>query len=713
MKRYLILLPVVFVALASCKKTETPGGEYPVPEPGTPYILEGTVKTDGFGWKTNSSVGLYSAMDQIKLINKQCKIVGWANTDPIIDEETGENTNNYTPSEYEGKPVARFNTPNLDLVQGENKFMVYSPYNPELTFVGGVIYGLSIGDAQTQPAPNVAADCFSFGNASGIPGVDEVFKFELTPVTALAKVTITSSELDGYAPKKVTIYDDANTAIAGGFNIDINTMEITPVGDPLNRVSVEVQKPENLKAGETQNIYLNILPLDFTGKELWVVVELVDEAGAVLTIPTKQSDLKFEAGKTTVIDLSDLSTEMNAAGDWYAATETRLLPGQGVAYGDANTYFIQCKNGSTYTGATYVDNPAIPGEVTIDYRARGNFYNAVPPVGVTFEWATLSNGNLYTPRTQNYDASAVDPSQFEIVHNEAEKTVTVKNIGAYAGAPILLMKKDGKVLWAWSFWNVAADGTSIDPVTVGSYGFAPMDIGQPTTDIDKWIANNTPAGNPDPIFRMTHYYQWGRHIPVFWTTFWSLDGLDGSVGNVPAVVGPISLASSTSTIGLIVNDPSNQSMKNWCTEDYQDLWGELDPEKEGAKTIYDPCPKGWRVASLPALQAIADLKGTAQFSADQGKVYLTVSGLTFIAQGRQTAKLTTAGGRPSNMGMGEKADAAACKEGMLWSNIAGAQQGQGLWSTSNAHATKDELRIGSQDRSNAVAVRCIVDKDNR
>ena len=721
MKRYSLFLTMLFLAAVACKKDEIIEGGDPVPEPGTAYLLEGTVKTEGFTWKTNSTVGLYSAMDAVRIINKECKIVGWADTTPIYDED-GNNTNDYTPSEYEGKAVARFNTPALDLVQGQNKFMVYSPYNNNLTYTGGTIYGLSVGDNQQQTAPNVAADCFAIGYATGTPGVDEAFSFELNPVTAIAQVKIGSSEFVGYSPKKVSIYDDSGTTIAGGFNINVETNEIQQAGEGLKSVAVEVINPVALASGQTQNIYLNILPVDFSNKDVWVIVELVDAAGGKITIPTKQKGLKFAAGQITEIDLSDIKTADNAAGDWYCPDDSRLLPGLGYAYGQANTFFIQCKSG-IYNGASLTPNPDIPEEVVIDYRVRGNFASItedMKPEGVSFEWFTLSNGNIYAPRMAGYESSnvVISNSTFTFEHKEAEKTVTVKNNGAFAGSPVLVMKKNGKILWAWSFWNVAADGTSIEPVQVGNYKFAPMDIGQATTDIEKWIANKN-GSNPDPVYRTIHFYQWGRPYPLFWTTYWSLDGIDGKAGNIPAVLGPVSLADALSTPALVAYPGTVEPKADWCSDTYSDLWGAEDVKEEGAKTIYDPCPKGWRVASVPALQALADLAGTASFSDEQGKVWAKVGDLTLITHGYQSSKDPTGKTqhRPENMGLGQTANSGDCKEAIIWSNVAGTEQGQDLYytsnSTKNAEDNRHTVRIASHNKVCAAAVRCIKDDDNR
>lgn len=719
MKKYLIL-SVVFLAAIACEKDKTPS--YPVPEAGASYVIEGTVNTEGFTWKTNSVVGLYSAQSDLRILNKECKIVGWADTTPDIDPETGENLNHYTPSEYEGKAVALFNTPGLDLVQGENRFMIYSPYNPDLAFANGVIMGLNVGDKQTQSAPNVASECFAVGYATGIPGVDETFKFELNPVTALIQVKITSSELAAYAPSKVTVFDESKTPIAGDFDIDVNTMTMTPIsGSELSQVSVEVVNPVALSSAKEQNIYLNILEADYSTKDVWVVVELADETGGKVTIPTKQTGLKFEAGKTTTIDLSGLKFSDNAAGAWYCAEDSRYVAGEGVAYGDANTYFIQYK-GATYKGADLAPNADIPEAVVIDYRARGDFAKAslAKPENVTFEWAKLKNGNIYTPRTAGYDASGVVISdKFTITPNPSEYKVTVTNTGAFAGAPILLMKDaSGKILWAWTFWNIAADGTKLDPVIVGDYKFAPMDIGQPTTKMETWAANKS-GNNPDPIYRMVHYYQWGRPMPMFWTTYWSLDMIGGDKnGNIPAITGPVSLATALENPHALVAYPGDVTpLPDWSTEKYRDLWGEVNNKEEGTKSIYDPCPKGWRVASYPALNAVAALASSAQFNdSSYGSPHAKVGGLVLLDQGRQTAKDATGKiqYRPENIGMGAAANASGSKEGFIWSNIAGDSQGQGLFNTTNSHGTeKKVIRMATFDRKNAAAVRCIVDKDAR
>lgn len=721
---YTIAIASLFL-ISSCSNDGTKKEEYPVPDPQTAYVIEGTVNTEGHTWLTNSEVGLYSTMTEVKAVNQECKIVGWA--DPTLVDENGDPIP-YTPSEYEGKAVARFNTPKMDLIQGENTFLVYSPYNPELVYVSGKIYGLSIDAEQTMKAPNMASDCFSLGTATGIPGKDEVFKFELNPITALAQVSISSSELQDYAPSKVTIWDESGSiALSGGFNVTVADMAFEEK-ETSSKVSVTVKNPVALASGSSQNIYLNVLPGDFSSKELWLIVELVNEEGNHVTIPMKKTGLKFTAGQTTKIDLSNLARLQNAAADWYETDEKRLLPGAGYAYGEANTYFIQCKNGSTYNGATYTPNNEYPDEVKINIKARGDFCSVVDPRGATFEWVKLGaydangyngTGDIYTGRVANYASSNVDPTQYEFNY-DGNLTVTVKNTGAYAGSPILLMVKNNKVLWSWTFWNIAADGTKVDPISFGSYQLANMEIGQPTTQYDTWVANKA-GNNPDPIFRMVNYYQFGRPMPVFWTTYWTVRDNKDRIGNCPILYGPMSLEESIANpVGVIVNETDNTDLPQWQKEKVGDLWGNCNDDQEnvGVKSIYDPCPKGWRVPDLAVYKYIAENITTGEgvgytYENTAGYVGIRIDGNLFATNGYNSGKIGT-NGRFNTMGMAVSGNASGCKWAILWSNytaFAGANQPFVFKFQSSAQKGQPEIK--QFYRTISAPVRCEVDKDNR
>ncbi len=718
MKRYFLFATMLLLAAAACQEKENLGGE--TPEPGTTYTLEGTVAADGFTWKSDAALSLFSATDGVRIQNGKCAIA----------------------SDGAGQATAKFTTPGIDLVAGENKLAVAYPYNASALYTSGRFTNFNLGD-QTVAAPGVVADYIAAGYATGTPGTDETFKFELTPVTAVAEVKIGTSmaEYAGAKISKVSL-QNSEVILGGGFNIDASSaVTLQPVdGKGTTSVAVNITTPEALSS-TAQTVYVSLLPADFTGKDLNILLSGTDAAGEPLTITLKTSDVKFEAGKTTTLDFSDIKAEDVVVEAWYCNTDTRYLAGLGYAYGQANTFFIQCKNG-VYNGGIFTENPEISDEVVIDYRIRGNRANITDdmiPDNVTFEWMTKSNGEtIYTPyplsEKGNTTGAIVDATTYTITPDPENYQVTVKNTGSYGGAPILLMKKNGKILWAWSFWNVAADGavasdpdTKIASVKVGNYEFAPMDLGQPTT-ADAWSANTA-----EYMFRMNLLYQWGRPFPIFWTNFWYIDGFPANTDKrVPSVEGPLSLAQSLSTVAMIINTPENQSMQNWSSENNTDLWGTSDPEKDGEKSIYDPCPKGWRVATMPAIKALI-ASGAPTFQGADGAAHknmtsMTLGGVLFYNNGYCNAKMANDPKKylsnPENtniqpgsimqFGVSNSNDSL---EGYIWTNAGGeAQASTMIWADPKRAEDKGydyTVKTSTNDLSHVMSVRCIVDTENR
>lgn len=707
---------IIIIACAALFSACTQEGleEYPTPDEGASYVFEGTVNTPGFTWKTKSDIGIYSATEAVKAVNLQCKIEGWADTD-LVDEEG--NPVPYTPSEWEGKGTAPFNSPALDLIAGENEFFAYTPYREDMTYLAGTIYNLEIGQEQTQPTPNVASDCFAYGVVKGIPKVDNTFKFTLNPVTAMIRVSIKTTEFAGCGVRKIELFDKNEKAkIGGSFNVNIEDNTFNTISD-FSKVTVNVKNPLPLETGVAQNFYVQALPGDYSADDMWAVIYL-EGATTRVTMPVKISELKLEAGKISDITFDDLKSS-DCAFKWFNPVEPRLQPALGYAYGDANTYLIQCKNGSTYAGGTYNPDPAIPSEVTIDFRARGNFSNAIDPTGATFEWFENA-GATYVLQTNGYVNT--NPTGFSFTVDQANYTVTVKNESAFAGAPILVMKKDGKTIWAWAFWNISADGTRLAGVKAGDYELANMDIGQNTTQFVTWAKTST---KPDLNYRCTYYYQWGRTTPVFWSSWPTCAWFNSGSGAVPVIEGQVSFAEALNNpVGLILlnqkpetSSASKIRISDWANAEsrFGDLWGgnlKSKPEIDGVKAIYDPCPKGWRVMddNAAALLASKGLSGltidsstagayTAKF-ADGGENYFTFNGCYEDA--------VASNGRIATMGMPNSG--AQKTQGMVWTNYAGSHNAV---QPHILYYGSDAVNDNTRNRGTAIAVRCQKDTDNR
>ena len=537
-------------------------------------------------------------------------------------------------------------------------------------------------------------------------------EFTLQHMLSYVRLSLASEAFAGVKLNSVTL-SCAGASLSGAFSTNYNTLVVSPkAGEGVDHVTVSFKDPVVLN-GAVKDIWFTVLPVDLTGQTATLTYSLTtpDET---FEVSTSLAGIRLEQGMAYTIDRSNFNPVPG-----FCPIDTRIRAGEGHAYGQANTFLIQCKDGQTYTGGTYRENPDIPGSVTIDYRVRGDRTTAVIPDDVQFGWATAdygtATGNMsqaYVPRVTNYTNSNVDPTGFSFTVDEDNYTVTVTNNSAHAGAPILLMMKDNKILWGWSFWNIAADGTVLQAEDLNGLPLANLEIGCPTTNYTQWVANQDTSGNPDPIWRMIHKYQWGRYLPVFWTTYWSLRVANTSYnGNVPACQGPVTMEESLEyPYGLIVPDPASAtaSISDWLSTGDNALWGEK-------KTIYDPCPKGWRVPDADNL-SVRRWNGSWSKVTAGGAYGWLCSGSFFPASGAIQNK-NTAVARIATIGGNSNGTSGA---GGWWSNYVQADGyrpaalgslGTTLGNTPGWWASG--TNVNTPSKAHGLSVRCILDNDER
>ena len=86
-------------------------------------------------------------------------------------------------------------------------------------------------------------------------------------------------------------------------------------------------------------------------------------------------------------------------------------------------------------------------------------------------------------------------------------------------------------------------------------------------------------------------------MPHFWTGYPSIDPGDGSGSNGNNLNMPwyktetaVTLAEAIARPVGFIAAPYPTKLTTWCSEDITQLWG-----ANGVKSVYDPCPKGWKV----------------------------------------------------------------------------------------------------------------------
>lgn len=150
----------------------------------------------------------------------------------------------------------------------------------------------------------------------------------------------------------------------------------------------------------------------------------------------------------------------------------------------------------------------------------------------------------------------------------------------------LIAAKDaeGKILWSWHIW-IPKTAITEDTYGLGSVKMMSRALG---ALVD---ADGTADAKPD-ITSVGLIYQWGRKDPFMnASSYFSSTGAHGAA-TVPADVFTTS-ASAGATIAHTIENPTEyvkgaDDENTWCTDATATNWG-------ATKTIYDPCPPGYRV----------------------------------------------------------------------------------------------------------------------
>lgn len=135
---------------------------------------------------------------------------------------------------------------------------------------------------------------------------------------------------------------------------------------------------------------------------------------------------------------------------------------------------------------------------------------------------------------------------------------------------------DGNITWSWHLWMPE---TPVGVVSDPDHTFTPTDYMD--RNVGALIVSPTPTDGVPPVKSYGLYYQWGRKDPFTGPMKVSGDPTE-------PVAGAIDMAAAIANPTHLPN--GSGAGNNWLTEDVQTLWDE-----GGGKTIYDPCPPGYKV----------------------------------------------------------------------------------------------------------------------
>ena len=155
----------------------------------------------------------------------------------------------------------------------------------------------------------------------------------------------------------------------------------------------------------------------------------------------------------------------------------------------------------------------------------------------------------------------------------------------------LIAAKNGneEIIWSWYIWIPET------PFTADGFGISSKPI--MSRNLGALVDAQVPTEGTVDIRSAGLYYQWGRKDP-FVGYKWGNPSVDvGVSGKSGRAMGK---ASEQITLAASIADPTTfvAYKGDWLNERMNDLWG-----KDADKTIYDPCPAGYRVSDYATSDA--------------------------------------------------------------------------------------------------------------
>ncbi|MBO4661521.1 MAG: hypothetical protein J5630_02340, partial [Bacteroidaceae bacterium] len=236
----------------------------------------------------------------------------------------------------------------------------------------------------------------------------------------------------------------------------------------------------------------------------------------------------------------------------------------------ANTYIVSA-------AGNYKFNATVKGNGGLD-PLTGTTATPIAPANIAGVKVLWELGDTYG-RAIKYEGGAYDISYSDgYVYFSTPSTFTT------GVACVAIYDSSDNILWSWNIWSTP------EPGTVTHNGKTFMDRNLCAIDL------NSNRG---------FLYQWGRK-----DAFSAATGAYASFTFVPTLFTAFNTVTGIQTIDYCIKHPTthvnNGDENSWMSEEeYNTL-----PWRDNIKTIYDPCPAGWRVPTAAQQNGFSGLPGT-------------------------------------------------------------------------------------------------------
>lgn len=291
---------------------------------------------------------------------------------------------------------------------------------------------------------------------------------------------------------------------------------------------------------------------------------------------------------------------------------------------DGGKYYTLPLNASVFVnnGATVEDKTSADAEPVAGQPSNCYMINAAKTY--SFDATVIGNGDAGIIADAGFHATSagIDPKSAKLMWEDSEGFISgvslvkgkvnftaEKNVG---NAMIAVFDGAGTVLWSWHIWGVGDTMPEDEEVS------SQATISEKSTLKVKYTVMDRTLGALSKTSYFTTLYQWGRKDPIPNSTTYFVDGQAVDIERTYPVHKPGSAADATILTSIqhpecIIDDYKGQA-GDWLASDktnkYNLLWGDnnttyvFNKSKPAAgkgwtngKTIYDPCPSGYRVSS--------------------------------------------------------------------------------------------------------------------
>lgn len=242
---------------------------------------------------------------------------------------------------------------------------------------------------------------------------------------------------------------------------------------------------------------------------------------------------------------------------------------------------------------------AAAGDYKFNATVKGNGSANLAGISKTTAATDISKAELVWASYGTATAPANGELIRRIGYKDGYVFFSTGNAGYREGNAVVAIKDaSGNILWSWHLWFESDDLESLKQIYPGGAVFMDRDLGA--------RAPAVAASTSDDINAFGLLYQWGRKDPFLNT--YRLNrcaNSDGTTG-LPAVQGSVEQRAGalnlTNTVADAVQYPfrfyysssytiNGSGTTEWATDMVDGMWSD-------SKTIFDPCPAGWRVPDL-------------------------------------------------------------------------------------------------------------------